>query len=172
MPNSLGLSLHKSRPAKAGETHHRPRSIRADEAFAAFTRCRKDMPEFPAITHVALTVTSLERSVPWYKALFGSDPILDEDTGPFQRVAWLTSGTLVGLTQFPDLNSTQPFNERRPGLDHLACGCANRDELKAWEIRLNELGIPNGGIVDAPSYSALSFRDPDNIALESFAPRG
>ena len=75
------------------------------------------MPEFPAITHVALTVTSLERSVPWYKALFGSDPILDEDTGPFQRVAWLTSGTLVGLTQFPDLNSTQPFNERRPGLD-------------------------------------------------------
>ena len=130
------------------------------------------MPEFPAITHVALTVTSLERSVPWYKALFGSDPILDEDTGPFQRVAWLTSGTLVGLTQFPDLNSTQPFNERRPGLDHLAFGCANRDELEAWEIRLNELGIPNGGIVDTPSYSALSFRDPDNIALEFFAPRG
>ena len=27
------------------------------------------MPEFPAITHVALTVTSLERSVPWYKDL-------------------------------------------------------------------------------------------------------
>ena len=42
------------------------------------------MPEFPAITHVALTVTSLERSVPWYKDLFGSDPILDEDTGPFR----------------------------------------------------------------------------------------
>ena len=53
------------------------------------------MPEFPAITHVALTVTSLERSVPWYKDLFGSDPILDEDTGPFQRVAWLTGGTIV-----------------------------------------------------------------------------
>src|SRR4030081_1153070 len=129
------------------------------------------MPEFPAITHVALTVTSLERSVPWYKDLFGSDPILDEDTGPFQRVAWLTGGTIVGVTQFPDLDSTEPFNERRPGLDHLAFGCANRDELKAWEIRLNELGIPNGGIVDAPSYSALSFRDPDNIALEFFAPR-
>ena len=41
------------------------------------------MPEFPAITHVALTVTSLERSVPWYKDLFGTDPILDEDTGSF-----------------------------------------------------------------------------------------
>ena len=44
--------------------------------------------------------------------------------------------------------------------------------LKAWEIRLNELGIPNGGIVDTPYYPALSFRDPDNIALEFFAPRG
>ena len=130
------------------------------------------MPEFPAITHVALTVTSLERSVPWYKDLFGSDPILDEDTGPFPRVAWLTGGTIVGVTQFPDLDSTEPFNERRPGLDHLAFGCANRDELKAWEIRLNELGIPNSGIVDTPYYSALSFRDPDNIALEFFAPRG
>jgi glyoxylase I family protein len=98
--------------------------------------------------------------VPWYKALFGSDPILDEDTGPFKRVAWLTGGTIVGLTQFPDLSSTEPFNERRPGLDHLAFGCANRDELKAWEIRLNELGIPNGGIVDPPSYSALHFETP------------
>src|ERR1700685_699018 len=53
-------------------------------------RGEKEMPEFPAITHVALTVASLERSVPWYKDLFGSDPILEEDTGPFQLVAWLT----------------------------------------------------------------------------------
>ena len=153
------VSIPRERPAK-------------DVAFAPWPRCKQDMPEFPAITHVALTVTSLERSVPWYKALFGSDPILDEDTGPFQRVAWLTGGTLVGLTQFPDLSSTEPFNERRPGLDHLAFGCASRDELRAWEIHLDELGIPSGGIVDAPGYSALSFRDPDNIALEFFAPRG
>ncbi|HEX3794323.1 MAG TPA: VOC family protein [Acidimicrobiales bacterium] len=130
------------------------------------------MPKFPAITHVALTVTSLERSVPWYKDLFGSDPIIDEDTGLFHRVAWLAGGTIVGVTQFSGLGSTESFNERRPGLDHLAFGCANRDELTVWEIRLNELGITNGGIVDTPHYSALSFRDPDNVALEFFAPRG
>ena len=34
------------------------------------------MPEFPAITHVALTVTSLERSVPWYKAIVHSTRFL------------------------------------------------------------------------------------------------
>jgi hypothetical protein len=39
-------------------------------------------------------------------------------------------------------------------------------------MHLNKLGIPNGGIVDAPYYLALSFRDPDNIALEFFASRG
>jgi catechol-2,3-dioxygenase len=70
------------------------------------------------------------------------------------------------------VDGTGPFNERRPGLDHLAFGCANRNDVVAWSSRLNELGIPNGGIVDTPSYSALSFRDPDNIALEFFAPRG
>jgi glyoxylase I family protein len=130
------------------------------------------MAEFPAITHVALTVTNLERSVPWYKDLFGSDPVLDEDTGPFHHVVWLLGGTLVGIHQFPDLTSTEPFNERRVGLDHLAFACANRGELEAWEGRLNKLGIENAGIVDAPYGSGLSFRDPDNIALEFFAPPG
>jgi glyoxylase I family protein len=55
-------------------------------------------------------------------------------------------------------------------LDHLAFGCANRDELATWQTRLGELGIQRGSIVDANYGSALSFRDPDNIALEFFAP--
>ena len=130
------------------------------------------MADFPAITHVALTVTDLNRSVPWYQALFGSKPVLDEDTGPFHHVVWLIGGTLVGIHQFPDLTSGEPFDERRVGLDHLAFTCRDREELVGWERRLGELGIPNGGIVDAPYGSGLSFRDPDNIALEFFAPPG
>lgn len=39
-----------------------------------------------------------------------------------------------------------------------------------WRSRFDELGIPHGGIVDAGYESGLSFRDPDNIALEFFAP--
>jgi catechol-2,3-dioxygenase len=131
------------------------------------------MPDFPTITHVALTVSSLDRSVPWYQALFDSKPVLDENTGPFRHVVWLVGGqTLVGLHEFPDLKSAEPFDERRVGLDHLAFACANRDELAQWEERLNELGITNGGIVDASYGSGVSFRDPDNIALEFFAPPG
>jgi glyoxylase I family protein len=130
------------------------------------------MAAFPTITHVALTVSDLGKSVPWYKSLFGSDPVLDEDTGPFHHVVWLVGSTLVGLHQFPDPAGAGPFNERQVGLDHLAFACANRGELEEWESKLNELGVANGGVVDAPYGSGLSFRDPDNIALEFFAPPG
>ena len=131
------------------------------------------MPEFPGVTHVALTVTDLGRSRPWYTNLFGANPVIDEDTGPFHHVVWiLGSRTLVGIHQFPDPHGSEPFDERRPGLDHLAFACASRTELEQWETRLNELGVENGGIVDAPYGSGLSFRDPDNIALEFFAPPG
>jgi glyoxylase I family protein len=130
------------------------------------------MPDFPAITHVALTVSDLSVSVPWYQQLFGSDPVIDEDTGPFRHVVWMVGGTLVGLHQFPDPNKDVTFDERRPGLDHLAFACRDRSELEQWEQRLNEQGVKHGGIVDAPYGSGLSFRDPDNLPLEFFAPPG
>ena len=129
------------------------------------------MPEFPTITHVGLTVRDLSVSVPWYRQLFGTEPLLDEDTGPFHHVVWLVGGqALVALNQFPDPADDEPFNERRLGLDHLAFACADRGELEVWADRLVGLGITHGGVVDAPYGSVLSFRDPDNIALEFFAP--
>ena len=47
---------------------------------------------------------------------------------------------------------------------------ANRDQLEKWSRRLDELGIEHGGIKDASYGSGVSFRDPDGIALEFFAP--
>jgi catechol-2,3-dioxygenase len=129
------------------------------------------MPEFPSITHVALTVRDLDTSVPWYERLFGAAPVLNEETGTFHHVVWLVGATtLVGLHQFPELDDESPFNERRLGLDHLAFQCHDRAQLESWQTRLDELGIAHGGIVDATYGSGLSFRDPDNIALEFFAP--
>jgi glyoxylase I family protein len=127
------------------------------------------MPAVPTIAHVTLSVSDLNRSVSWYKNLFGAEMFLDESPGPFRRAVWLEGGqTLVGFHQFP--GPADAFNERRTGLDHLAFGCSSRAELETWELRLEELGIVNGGIVDADYGSGLSFRDPDNIALEFFAP--
>ncbi len=128
------------------------------------------MSEFPSVTHVAVTVSDIDRSVDWYGKLFGSDPALDEDTGPFRHVVWAIGGTLFGLHQFPDLATTEAFNERRPGLDHVAFACTDRAELQTWAARLDELGISHGELKDAGYGSGVSFRDPDNIALEFFAP--
>ena len=128
------------------------------------------MPELPTIAHVTLTVSDLDRSIQWYERLFNVTFVLDESPGPFGRAVWLVGGrTLVGLHQFPDLSDDLPFDERRIGLDHLAFACASRDDIETWEVRLNELGIANGGVVDASYGSGLSCRDQDNIALE-FSP--
>ena len=126
--------------------------------------------EFPPIGHVALTVRDLSVSVPWYRNLFDAAPVIDEDTGPFRHVVWLVGGTLIGLHQFPDGDNSLTFDERRPGLDHVAFGCADRADLEEWVNRLDKLGIRHGGIVDAGYGSGLSFRDPDNMPLEFFAP--
>ena len=116
-----------------------------------YTRKEDMVPEFPGVTHVALTVTDMDRSRPWYENLIGGPPVIDEDTGPFRHAVWLLGGqTLVGLHQFPDLHGSDPFDERTPGLDHVAFACANRAELEQWESKLNELGVTNGGIVEAP----------------------
>jgi glyoxylase I family protein len=132
------------------------------------------MADLPGMTHVALTVTDLAVSVPWYERLLGTKPVLDEDTdlGFHHTVYLLPGGTLLGLHQHHGSATPDRFDEYRAGLDHLSFGVANRAELEAWQARLEELGIRHGGIVDAHYGSGLSFRDPDNIALELFAPPG
>ena len=131
------------------------------------------MADFPPLTHVALTVRDLSVSVPWYQALFGSEPVLDEDTDPdFHHTVYLMGNTLVGLHQHKTPAPPEEFSEFRVGLDHVAFGCANRAELEQWAAKLDELGYAHGGVVDAHYGSGVSFRDPDGIALEFFAPPG
>ncbi len=132
------------------------------------------MPEFPGLGHVAVTVHSNEASKPWYTALFGKEPVIDEDTGPWKHVVWaLPGGTLVGIHEHPGKTEKgDKFSEFRIGLDHVGFHVPSRKDLEEWEARLNELGYKHGGIVDAPYGSGLSFRDPDGNALEFFAPPG
>jgi glyoxylase I family protein len=127
---------------------------------------------FPALTHVALTVRDLSVSTPWYQALIGHDPVLDEDTDAgFHHVVWaLDGGTLLGIHQHSTPAPAEPFTEHRVGLDHVAFGCPSRSDLENWVTRLDKLGVVHSGIVDAHYGSGLSFRDPDGIALEFFAP--
>jgi catechol-2,3-dioxygenase len=130
------------------------------------------MTDFPAFAHVALTVTDLSVSVAWYRALIGADPVVDEDDGSLHHTVFLIGeGTPLALHQHFDPGDVL-YREQNPGLDHVGFACATRADLEEWQSRLDELGISHGGIVDKPYGSGLSFRDPDNIALEFFAPPG
>jgi catechol 2,3-dioxygenase-like lactoylglutathione lyase family enzyme len=127
---------------------------------------------FPPLNHVALTVRDLEVSGPWYRALLEAEPVLDEHTDAgFYHLVWqFDNGTLFGIHQHDRTAEDERFAEFRVGLDHVGFGCANRAELEALAKRLEELGIEHAGIVDEGYGSGLSFRDPDGIALEFFAP--
>jgi catechol 2,3-dioxygenase-like lactoylglutathione lyase family enzyme len=128
--------------------------------------------QFPGINHVAVTVSDLERSTRWYSALFDTVPVLDEDetTGGFHHTVFaIGGGQLFGLHTHGHGTGAR-FDERMVGLDHVSFTCRDRSELQTWAGRLHMLGIMHGGIVDAHYGSGVSFRDPDGIALEFFAP--
>ena len=130
------------------------------------------MAQFPPLQHVAITVRDLSVSVPWYEALLDGEPVINEDTDPemHHTVYLLGAGTLLGLHQHTTPAPVGQFSEFRVGLDHIGFGCADRGELEQWVGRLDTLGVEHGGIKDASYGSGLSFRDPDGIALEFFAP--
>jgi catechol 2,3-dioxygenase-like lactoylglutathione lyase family enzyme len=130
------------------------------------------MTAFPPLTHVALTVRDLSVSAPWYGALFGAEPAIDEDTDPdLHHTVWVVgTDTLVGLHQHGTTAPVEAFSEYRVGLDHVAFDVAILRDLEKRAARLDELGIAHGDIKDAHYGSGLSFRDPDGIPLEFFAP--
>ena len=130
------------------------------------------MTTVQALNHVAVTVRDIDASGPWYEALIGAAPLLDEHTAAgFRHLVWaLPNGTLFGIHQHDRAAGDEGFSEFAVGLDHVGFGCASRAELDEWKARLDELGVANEGIVDEHYGSGLSFRDPDGIALEFFAP--
>ena len=126
---------------------------------------------FAALNHVAVTVSDMAVSGPWYRDLIGEDPVLDEHTDAgYRHLVWaLPGGTLFGIHQHDRAIEPGQFSEFRAGLDHVGFAIT-RDELDSWVSRLDELGVAHSGIKHAHYGSGISFRDPDNIALEFFAP--
>jgi catechol 2,3-dioxygenase-like lactoylglutathione lyase family enzyme len=130
---------------------------------------------FPGLQHVAITVSDLERSTQWYGRLFDAEPALDEDEegGQFHHTVFaLDGGMLFGLHTHQGRESKDRADETRTGLDHISFGLPGTAELEKWAQRLDQLGIQHTGIKKAHYGSGVSFRDPDNIALEFFIAPG
>ncbi|MEV0579309.1 MULTISPECIES: VOC family protein [unclassified Streptomyces] len=129
--------------------------------------------------HVRLTVTDIDRSRAFYDAVLGLPvafdlpPDADEETREqlsflFGGVIYRLGDSLFGLRPV----ATDRFDEDRVGLDHVSFGVDGRADLEAAVRRLDELGVPHEEIKDIGAGYILEFRDPDDIALELFAPAG
>jgi glyoxylase I family protein len=127
--------------------------------------------ELAGVSHVALNVTDVERSVAWYGEVLGFKPLFRFDTDDFERQVMLhPSGTAVALSRHRHPDADEAYSERRPGLDHLAFAVASQDALEEWAARLTSLGVANQGVQVTPETGSalVAFKDPDGIALELY----
>ena len=124
-------------------------------------------PAFAGINHLALTVRDLAVSERFYTEVLGFVAVLD--VGHTRVCLHPGTGFTIGLLCPPGATG-EVFSELRTGLDHLGLAAGDRDELVAWERRLDAAGVPHSPIADLPLGHHLNFRDPDGIALELHAP--
>ena len=124
------------------------------------------------VHHVDLVVSSIERSLPFYRELLG--PLgwhgMSEVEGERGETIWYLNGreTSIGLRQAQSENG--PYDRYAVGLHHLAFEAASRaavDERADWlrstgaelESEPQEYGY-------MPGYYAVFFYDPDGMKLE------
>jgi catechol 2,3-dioxygenase-like lactoylglutathione lyase family enzyme len=133
--------------------------------------------------HIALTVTDVDASVPWYEDVFGVQFRMDvPHDGGVGKLLADDSWDLMIVLHRHDGNDGESFGESTTGLDHVGFLVPTRADLEAWQSHLDGRGVTRGRAADRPltqspitdeSYgSVLVFRDPDNIQLEFFSPPG
>ena len=129
------------------------------------------MTSFPPLAHVALTVRDLSVSVPWYAALFDAAPVIDEDTEPdmHHTVYMVGNGTLIGLHQHKTPAPRARSASSGSGSTTSPSGAPTEQSSRNGRSDSTS-SASHGGIKDATYGSGVSFRDPDGIALEFFAP--
>lgn len=127
-----------------------------------------ELPDISGIHHVTLSVSDLEASIDWYSSLLGFEVVKRVTVDGLDK-AMLTRGPLrVTLINHGEYAVRGPFSERRCGLDHLSFAVRDRATLDAWVARLDDAGVLRGDVKRGGTGDVVSFRDPDNIALEFY----
>ncbi|PXY31507.1 VOC family protein [Prauserella muralis] len=133
------------------------------------------MSKLTCVHHLALTVTDVDRSVPWYVRVLDFEEVTrreDDETG-LRKVVLRAPGDGFAVMLVQHARAERPgFDERHTGLDHVAFKVGSRAELSEWERRLADYGVtytPATPSRTAPGSEVVVFRDPDGIQLEVWA---
>ncbi len=124
------------------------------------------------VHHIDLVVTSIERSLPFYRELLG--PLgwygISEVEGERGETIWylLGSATQIGLREAQSDEGS--YDRYSLGLHHLAFEASSRavvDERAEW-LRATgaELESEPQAYTYSPGYYAVFFYDPDGMKLE------
>ena len=123
------------------------------------------------IHHLDLVVTSLERSVSFYRELL--EPLGYTRTGDIvgergERVRYVAGGAApIGLRE---ARSAGAYDRYRVGVHHIAFEAASRavvEERHRWAVERGvEIESPPKEYDYMPGYYAFFFYDPDGIKLE------
>ena len=127
------------------------------------------MPEIVGLAHIDLTVTDRDRSLAWWQDVLGFVLVNRHHDETFDANSMMhPSGVVVTVLTHHATTTSDRFDERRVGLDHLAFEATDRDELQRWVEHLDSKGIDHSGIIDIGYGPTLVFRDPDNFQLELY----
>ena len=134
-----------------------------------------DRPALGALHHVAVTVSDVDASAQWYERVLGLQRLPapmphhgDESPGFALLLLEPSAGWAIGVHHH-ERHSKEVADETRTGMDHIGLAVPERRDLDEWVTRLDALGVSHSGVTDTTDpipYSALVFRDPDNIQLE------
>ena len=129
------------------------------------------MPSFAGVHHVDLVVSSIERSLPFYRDLLA--PLgyhrIAEVEGERGETIWYLGGPDVALG-LREAQTEGAHDRYRVGVHHLAFEAWSHavvDERAAWLAKQDvviESGPEEYGYM--PGYYAVFFYDPDGIKLE------
>ena len=118
------------------------------------------------LTHIALTVSNLERSIAFYSEYAKMQVVHQRiDSTEGIPVAWLSDGTRPFAIVLIQQSPVQPILSP---LAHLGVGCRSREEMDALCDRARQQGVLIGGPQDSgyPVGYWAFLRDPDGHTLE------
>jgi catechol 2,3-dioxygenase-like lactoylglutathione lyase family enzyme len=131
------------------------------------------MPRVTGVLETSLYVDDLDRSVRFYRSLFGLEVLVADDRfcalNVADRQVLLLFRKGASLAPIPVLGSFVPAHDGEGPL-HMAFAIPAED-WAAWEERLRANGIPSESTITWPRGGrSLYFRDPDQHLIELATP--
>ena len=128
------------------------------------------MASINGIAHIQLSVSNMERSVPFYEKLLHSLEMVPLFKTP-QFFYCVGGRTGVAISPIEPEFKDQPYKQHRAGLHHLCFRAKSREDVDAiyntaLELSAKIIRAPREDTW-APGYYSVLFEDPDGIRIEA-----